>query len=104
MTNIYANQDFEGGNTKWEVDWVWFIVPKLKVFIRVLIFMAIKILYARFHWFKFVGIFHTLVIVNCMITSRFEDTLTCIHLVGNKSIKQIKMVLTMKNLQKLEFS
>ncbi len=104
MTNIYANQDFEGGNTKWEVDWVWFIVPKLKVFIRVLIFMAIKILYVRFHWFKFVDIFHTLVIVNCMIRSRSEDTLKCIHLVGNKSIKQIKMILTMKKLQKLEIS
>jgi hypothetical protein len=101
MTNIY-NQDFEGGNTKWKVDWVWFIVPKLKVFIRVLIFMAIKkILHTRFHWFKFVGILHTLVIVNCMIRSRIEDTLKCIHLVGNKSIKQIKMILTMTKLQRL---
>jgi hypothetical protein len=44
------------------------------------------------------------VIVNCMIRSRSEDTLKCIHLVGNKSIKQIKMILTMKKLQKLEIS
>ncbi len=46
--------------------------------------------FRRYPTFSFIGekmlIFFTLIIVNCMIRSRFEDIFRCIHIVDNKSI------------------
>ncbi len=52
-------------------------------YIEILIWMAIKnkIPHIQLHWSKFIDIFCTHIIANCMTRFKFKAVLKCIHLI-----------------------
>jgi hypothetical protein len=55
-----CHQRNKKGGTKGGVNWVQLTNLKPRIFIEILMFMVVKkVLSSKFHWFKFVDLFHT---------------------------------------------
>jgi hypothetical protein len=79
-------------------------VGKFKVFIGVLIFVAIKkVPHMKLHWSKSSDIFWIPAIINYMTKRRMGDIFKCIHLVDNNSIVIDKIDLTYDKFAKISW-
>lgn len=87
MSNLYACQLNENGQTNRGKGWYYLTVCKLHVLFGRLIFMGLKVFSnLRLHWFIYKEFFRSQEVLGAMSRVRFEAMLRCFHLVKNREV------------------